>query len=70
MVEFSKDAKSAFVLSSLGRETTALVRLDCATGEVIEEIASSDKCDIGGLQIDEDTKEVQVVAYNYARLER
>jgi len=70
MVEFSKDAKSAFVLSSLGRETTSLVRLDVATGEVIEEIASSDQCDIGGLQIDEDTKEVQVVAYNYARLER
>ena len=70
MVEFSKDAKSAFVLSSLGRETTALVRLDVATGKVLEEVAASDKCDLGGLQIDDDTKEVQVVAYNYARLER
>jgi dipeptidyl aminopeptidase/acylaminoacyl peptidase len=70
MVEFAKDAKSAYVLSSLGRETTALVRLDVQTGDVIEEIASSDKCNVGGIMIDEDTKEVQAVGFNYARLER
>ena len=47
MVEFTKDAKAAYVLSSLGRETTALVRLDVSTGEVLEEIASSDKARSG-----------------------
>lgn len=57
MVDFSKDGESALVLSSLGRETTALVRLDLATGDLIEEIAGSDQCNVGGLQIDEDTKE-------------
>ena len=36
----------------------------------LEEIASSEQCNVGGLQIDDDTKEVQVVAFNYARLER
>ena len=70
MIEFSKDAKSAYVLSSLGRETTALVRLDVASGELIETIAASDVCNVGGLHIDDDSKEVQVVAFNYARLER
>ena len=70
MVEFTKDAMSACVLSSLGRETTALVRLDVETGDLIEEIASSDKCNVGGILIDEDSKEVQAVAFNYARLER
>jgi len=70
MVEFDRDCKSAYVLSSMGRETTALVRLDLRTGEVLEEIASSEQCNIGGVQIDEDSKAVQAVAYNYARLER
>ena len=38
LLEFCKDGKTAYVLSSLGRETTALVRMDVATGDVIEEI--------------------------------
>ena len=46
------------------------MRVDVASGKVLEEIAASDKCNVGGLQIDEDSKEVQVVAFNYARLER
>ena len=70
MLEFSKDTKSAYVLSSLGRDTTALLRLDIQTGEVLEEIASSDRCNTGGVVIDEDTKEVQAVSFNYARVER
>ena len=37
---------------------------------MLEEIASSDKCNVGGVQIDDETKEIQAVAYNYARLER
>jgi len=69
MVEFTKDAKAAYVLSSLGRETTALVKMDLE-GNVLEEIAASEQCNVGGVQIDEDTKEVQAVAFNYARLER
>ena len=70
MIDFSKDGKSALVLSSLGRETTALQRLDIATGEVMETIASSEKCNTGGILLDDDTKEVRVVSFNYARTER
>ena len=70
MVEFSKDAKSCLVLSSLGRETTALIRLDVQTGKVLEEISASDKCNCGGVLLDDDTKEVRAVSYNYARTER
>jgi dipeptidyl aminopeptidase/acylaminoacyl peptidase len=44
--------------------------MDVATGDVIEEIAASDKCNVGGISIDEDSKEVQAVAFNYARIER
>ena len=32
--------RTCLVLSSLGRETTGLVRMDVATGKVLEEIAS------------------------------
>ena len=34
MVDFSKDGKTCLVLSTLGRETTGLVRMDVATGKV------------------------------------
>jgi len=70
MVDFAKDGKTCLVLSTLGRETTGLVRMDVATGKVLEEIASSDKCNVGGILLDDDTKEVRVVSYNYARTER
>eukprot|EP00746_Dinoflagellata_sp_MGD_P090315 gnl/MRDRNA2_/MRDRNA2_35659_c0_seq1.p1 gnl/MRDRNA2_/MRDRNA2_35659_c0~~gnl/MRDRNA2_/MRDRNA2_35659_c0_seq1.p1 ORF type:complete len:764 (-),score=151.99 gnl/MRDRNA2_/MRDRNA2_35659_c0_seq1:113-2218(-) len=70
MLEFSKDAKTVLALSTLGRETTALVRLDAQTGKELEIIASNDKSNCGGVLIDEDTKEVQAVSFNYARTER
>ena len=70
MVEFAKDGKSVLALSTLGRETTALVRLDVQTGEEIEEIAYNPKCNTGGILLDEDTKEVRAVSFNYARTER
>ena len=70
MIDFSQDCKSALVLSSIGRETTALQRLDIQTGEVLETIAASDKCNTGGILLDDDTKEVRVVSFNYARTER
>ena len=69
-VDFAKDGKSILALSSLGRECTALVRLDARTGEEIETIAASDKANCGGILLDDDTKEVRAVSFNYARTER
>ena len=40
------------------------------TGKLIEEIASNDKCNCGGVLLDDDTKEVRAVSFNYARTER
>ena len=70
MVDFSQDGKSALVLSSIGRETTALLRMDVASGKVLEEIASNEKANVGGIMLDDDTKEVRAVSFNYARTER
>jgi dipeptidyl aminopeptidase/acylaminoacyl peptidase len=70
-VEFCKDGgKSCYITSSIGRETKALLKVDLQTGETIEEICSNDKCDVGGVALDDDTKEVRLVSFNYARLER
>jgi len=33
-------------------------------------VAESDKCDCGGITIDDDTKQIQAVSFNYARTER
>ena len=65
MVEFAKDGKTVLALSSLGRETAALVRLDVNTGEETEVIAYNAKCDTGGILLDDDTKEVRAVSFNY-----
>ena len=70
MITFSQDTKTVLATSSLGRDTTALVRLDTATGDVVETISASDRCNCGGILLDEDTKAVRAVSYNYARTER
>ena len=58
------------MLSSIGRETTALLKVDLATGDTLEVVAESDKCNVGGIMVDEDSKKVQAVSFNYARTER
>jgi dipeptidyl aminopeptidase/acylaminoacyl peptidase len=71
MVDFcADDGKTCYMTSSLGRETTALIRVDLHTGQTIEELFSTDKCNCGGVTLDQDTKELRAVSYNYARVER
>jgi dipeptidyl aminopeptidase/acylaminoacyl peptidase len=70
LVDFSKDGKFCWMTSSLGRETNALLKVDLQTGETMEEIFAQDNCDCGGVTLDQDTKELRAVSYNYARLER
>jgi dipeptidyl aminopeptidase/acylaminoacyl peptidase len=70
LVDFSADGTFCLMTSSLGRETNALLKVDLQTGETIEEIFAKDNCDCGGVTLDEDTKELRAVSYNYARLER
>ena len=64
------DGKTAYMTSSLGRETTALLKVDLETGETLEEIYANDKCNVGGVTLDKDTKELRALTYNYARTVR
>jgi len=71
LVEFcADDGKTCLMTSSVGRETSALLKVDLQTGETLDIISSNDKCDVGGVVIDDDTKEVKAISYNYARTER
>jgi dipeptidyl aminopeptidase/acylaminoacyl peptidase len=71
LVDFcADDGKTCWMTSSLGRETTALLKVDLKTGQTIEEVFAIDKCNVGGVTLDEDTKELRAVGYNYARTER
>jgi dipeptidyl aminopeptidase/acylaminoacyl peptidase len=67
--EFTADGKAVYVASSLGSDTTRLVKLDAATGKEIEVIAKSDQVDIGEVMIHPDTRIVQAVSFNHLRSE-
>jgi len=70
-VEFCNDGTpTCYMLSTLGRDTKALIKVDLNTGETVEEISSNDKCDCRGVVLDEDTKEIRMVSYTRARTER
>ena len=67
---FPDNGKTAYLTSSLGRETTALLKVDTETGETLEELYSNDKCNVGGVTLDKVTKELRALTYNYARTVR
>mmetsp|Transcript_61093 Transcript_61093/g.68400 ORF Transcript_61093/g.68400 Transcript_61093/m.68400 type:complete len:694 (-) Transcript_61093:105-2186(-) len=71
LVEFcADDGKTCLMTSSVGRETSALLKVDLITGKTLDVISSNDKCDVGGIVIDDDTKKIKAISYNYARTER
>lgn len=71
LINFCADnGKTGYLTSSLGRETTALLKVDLKTGETLEEIYSNDKCNVGSITLEKDTKELRALTYNYARTVR
>ena len=68
-VGFTADGKALYVETSIGADTTRLVKVDAATGKELETIASNPKVDIGDAIIHEDTKVVQAVGFNYLKNE-
>jgi hypothetical protein len=70
LVDFIPGGATAYLTSSLGRETTALLRVDLSTGETLETLYSNDICNVGGVTLDRDSKELRALTYNYARTVR
>ena len=68
LLDFCADGgRTGYLTSSLGRETTALLKVDLRTGDTIEELYSNDRCNVGAVTLDKHTKELKALSYNYAR---
>lgn len=65
---FTVDGTAVHALESMGRDKTALVRIDYETGERTV-IASSDKADIGGLMVHPTEYVPEAYAVNYLKRE-
>ncbi len=68
-VTFAKDGKSLVIESSLGSDTTRVLRVDAASGKELAKIAQNPKADAGGVMVHPDTYEVQAVGFNYLKNE-
>ncbi|MCU1230550.1 MAG: tolB [Acidobacteria bacterium] len=66
LADFSPDGKSAVIISSLGRDTAALVSRDIETGAE-KVLASSDEADAGGVVQNPSTHAVQAVSFDPGR---
>ena len=53
--------------SSLGANTSHLQRISCEDASVLHDVASNDKADVGSVIVDDDTREVLAVSFNYLR---
>jgi dipeptidyl aminopeptidase/acylaminoacyl peptidase len=49
IIAFTEDNKTAYALSNIGRDKTALINVDVATGKELKVIAENDKVDISGM---------------------
>jgi dipeptidyl aminopeptidase/acylaminoacyl peptidase len=69
VVDFAADGKSLYFMTSMGADTTRLVRIDAASGKELETIARDPKSDLNDAIIHPDTKKVQAVAFSYLKNE-
>ena len=65
--EFSADGNAIYVESSLGSDTTRLVKLDLATGKDLEVLARNEKADVADVMIHPDRRVVEAVSFNYLK---
>lgn len=69
-VDFLPDGDAGYITSTIDRDTKALLKVDLKTGETLEVVSENEKCDVRGITLDQDTKKVRAVTFNYARTER
>ncbi len=68
-VDFTADGKAIYVETSIGADTTRLVKVDLANGKELETLAQNSKVDVGAVVIHPDTHVVQAVGFNYLKNE-
>ncbi len=65
---FDKTGKILYMTDSRGRDTSALVQIDLATGKQTV-LASDERADVGGVLAHPTEKNIQAVEFNYERTE-
>ena len=68
-VDFTADGKAIYVETSIGADTTRLVKVSLADGKELETLAQNEKVDVGAVEIHPDTRVVQAVGFNYLKNE-
>jgi dipeptidyl aminopeptidase/acylaminoacyl peptidase len=68
-IDFTQDGKALYAETSIGSDTTRLVKVDTATGKELETVAVSPKVDVGPVLLQPDTRVVQAVGFNYFKNE-
>jgi dipeptidyl aminopeptidase/acylaminoacyl peptidase len=68
-LSFSLDGATLLALSSVGVDTGCLVRLDVASGEVVEVLAADPAADVAAVDLDPKTREARVVTFEKDRVE-
>lgn len=66
---FTADGKAFYVETSVGADTTRLVKIDTASGKELETIAVDPKVDVGDVLIHPDTHQVTAVGFSYLKNE-
>jgi dipeptidyl aminopeptidase/acylaminoacyl peptidase len=65
VVGFAPDGTSLFVETSLGADTSRLVRMDAATGDELEVVARDLRADVGRVLLDPTSGAVQAVSFEF-----
>ena len=68
-LDFTADGKALYVETTMGSDTSRLVKLDAASGKELATLFVDPKCDLGEVLIQEDTHTVQAVSHEYLRPE-
>lgn len=67
---FTFDNKNLYVLSNVGRNTSAVVKLDVASGKEIEVLYENQKYDVSGLAYSKKDKKILATSYSAKKQER
>lgn len=68
-IDFTADGKALYVTTTLGSDTSRLVKVDAATGKELETLAANPKCDLDDVVTQEDRHVVQAVLFDYLKPE-
>ncbi|MCG6963640.1 MAG: S9 family peptidase [Acidobacteria bacterium] len=68
-VSFTADGKAMYVESSLGSDTTRLIKIDTASGKELQQLAVNPKADVGFEMVQPDSRTIQAVSFEYTKPE-